>query len=53
MENVMVKRIEIARGAFNSILKKKTITVRHISMEKKLYKHMCGRHFYTDVKHGQ
>ena len=29
---------------------KNYITVRHISMETKLYKHMCGRHFYTDVK---
>ena len=51
-DDEIVKRIEIARGAFNSILKK-NITVRHISMKKKLYKHMCGRHFYTDVKHGQ
>ena len=24
-----------------------------IARKKKLYKHMCGRHFYTDVKHGQ
>ena len=52
-DNEIVKIIEISRGAFNSILKK-YVTVRHISMKKKLYKHiMCGRHFYKDVKHGQ
>ena len=33
-DDEIVKRIEIARGAFNSILKKKT--VRHISMKKKI-----------------
>ena len=33
-DDEIVKRIEIARGAFNSILKKKP--VRHISMKKKI-----------------
>ena len=39
-DDEIVKRIEIARGAFNSILKK-NITVRHISMRKKNYTSIC------------
>ena len=52
-DDEILKRIEIARGAFNSMLK--TITARHISMKtrKRIKKQMCGRHFYTVVKHGQ
>ena len=51
-DDEIVKRIEIARGAFNSILKKKNCSTH--KYEKKNYTSiMCGRHFYTDVKHGQ
>ena len=44
-DDEILKRIEMAGGAFNSMLK--SITA------KKSYKSMCGRHFYTDVKRGQ
>ena len=52
-DDEILKRIELARSAFNSMLT--SITARHISMKtrKRIIKHMCGRHFYTDVKRGQ
>ena len=53
-DDEILKIIEIARGTFNWMLK--TITARHISMktrQRSIKKHMCGRHFYTDVKRGQ
>ena len=55
-DDEILKIIEIARDAFNSMLK--TITARHIYKyedKKKNFKSMCDRHFlyYTDVKRGQ
>ena len=57
-DDEILKRIEIARRAFNLMLK--TITARHISMKTrkriiKAYIYMCCRDFYqyTDVKRGQ
>ena len=53
-DDEILKRIEIAKGAFNSMLK--TITARHISMKtrKRIIKaYDCSRHLYTDGKRGQ
>ena len=53
-DDEILKIIDIARSAFNSMLK--AITARHISMKTRkiiIKAYDCCRHFYTDVKRGQ